>query len=508
MLIRETASCRCDGTTGTPTGGALRNVASRTVLRLGAALLCLSLVSLVFGQASLHFDPPNGSVGSTVVARVTGLEPGVQAQLVWAGAEAGWNVGDGEFHGVEATETRTPLAEGAADSAGNLTLQFAVPEGYGYLHDVFVTVNGQQAARQGFTVVPTFSIEPTSGPVGTPITVTMTGVGYKFWESVWQLAYDGAHSGWLSAITTAGTAVAVIPATGAPGTHTLQVISGTHPVPYLNQQQSPNFNPAIPTVLGALFEVTGGPPVMPVALVEQQVPRAPGGLSAAGEGDGPSLSADFASGIVGSPISLTGSGFPANTEVWLGYDANRGNRLSGRGWEVGEFPLGTVTTDADGAFTFTTTTPDDLGGEHNLIAAVADDGSNLRAETTYVITPSVTFSPSGPVEPGGEIVVTIKGVGWTETANIYTLLLDNGYLGYGCGFNSHGDVTIYLRAPGQSGWHFISLYPAIYQGELTGPGAPASTATANATYLQIPMLHFQDHPGEELPAFHLAFEVR
>ena len=31
---------------------------------------------------------------------------------------------------------------------------------------------------------------------------------------------------------------------------------------------------------------------------------------------------------------------------------------------------------------------------------------------------------------------------------------------------------------------------------------------ANATYLQLPMLHHQDHPGEELPAFVLAFEVR
>jgi hypothetical protein len=98
-------------------------------------------------------------------------------------------------------------------------------------------------------------------------------------------------------------------------------------------------------------------------------------------------------------------------------------------------------------------------------------------------------------------------VGWTATANIYTVLMDNGYIGYGCGFNSQGDVTIYLKAPGQEGTHFLSVFPSIYQGSVVSPGGP-STPDANATYLQLPMLNFRDHPGETLPAFHLAFEVR
>src|SRR5690606_21761658 len=102
-------------------------------------------------------------------------------------------------------------------------------------------------------------------------------------------------------------------------------------------------------------------------------------------------------GVVGSPLVLSGSGFPAASEVELAYTANRGNRLSGTGWEVVEVPLGSVTTDAAGAFTFELATPDDLGGEHDLVARARE-----------------------------------------------------------------GDVTIHLRAPGQPGWHFVSLYPAIY----------------------------------------------
>lgn len=47
--------------------------------------------------------------------------------------------------------------------------------------------------------------------------------------------------------------------TGEVGLYTLQAILGTHPaVPYPNQQQSPNYRPAAPTITSALFEVTEG----------------------------------------------------------------------------------------------------------------------------------------------------------------------------------------------------------------------------------------------------------
>ena len=63
----------------------------------------------------------------------------------------------------------------------------------------------------------------------------------------------------------------------------------------------------------------------------------------------------------------------------------------------------------------------------------------------------------------------LKGVGWTETANIYTVVCDDSYIGYVCAFNSQGDVEIPLQATGDPGWHFIDLYPAIYRGEEQRP---------------------------------------
>ena len=91
----------------------------------------------------------------------------------------------------------------------------------------------------------------------------------------------------------------------------------------------------------------------------------------------------------------------------------------------------------------------------------------------------------------------LKGVGWTETANIYHVTYDNNYSGYACGFNSQGDLELIMPATGEPGWHFITLYPGIYKGEEVRPNN-----------FRIPQLTYEaDHPAEDLPAFHFAIQV-
>src|SRR5690606_32370969 len=91
--------------------------------------------------------------------------------------------------------------------------------------------------------------------------------------------------------------------------------------------------------------------------------------------------------------------------------------------------------------------------------------------------------------------IHLKGVGWTETANIYAVVYDNAYIGSACGFNSQGDVVIPLHASGSPGWHFIDLYPAIYKGKEARP-----------RNFRLPQLTYaDDHPGEDLPRFRFAF---
>jgi hypothetical protein len=194
-------------------------------------------------------------------------------------------------------------------------------------------------------------------------------------------------------------------------------------------------------------------------------------------------------------MTIFGRGFSAGADVAITWTTVVGNRVGGSGWEERTEDVFHVTAGSDGTFESAWAVPDDLGGLHRLGAALA--GSQV-AQTSVTITPSVISAVTGSGTFGSEILIHMKGVGWTETANLYNLVYDNGFLGYICGFNSQGDVVIHLPATGAVGWHFIDLYPGIYKGK----------DAAGVQNFRIPQLTAEDdHPGERLPIFRLAFEV-
>ena len=486
-----------DDCNGRRRGKARGRRGGRSLVVAAVAVACLG--AWAWADPILALEPDHGPVGTEVRATVAGLPPGAPIKLAWESADASWNVKDGTFLGVSVSKTTTTLASATASEGGGASLRFRAPDDYGYTHNLFVLdEHGERVARQGFVIVPALSVSPASGPPGTPIHVRMTGIGYGFWQMVWHLLYDDKNTGWLSAITSRGTAEVVIPATGIPGPHTVMAMSGTHPVPYLNQQQSPIYLPQVPTVLHAMFTVTSGDAAATAPAEQQGLPRAQG---AAPSGAGPSLGLDATSGPVGSPAVLRGTGFPAGKKVGLTWSTVVGNRISGAGWEERASDWATVTAGSDGTFVYRFGTPDDLGGVHHIVATAGQ----ASASVDYTINPSVAEVEPDVVPPGGDITVHLKGVGWSQTANIYTLVMDDAYVGYGCGFNSQGDVTIHLQAPGEAGRHYVQLFPSIYQGTLGGNGAPPDTANAN--YLLLPMLNAADHPGERLPSFLLSFVV-
>jgi hypothetical protein len=472
-----------------------------------AAILAFPLAAI--GQTppgELTFTPEAGIVGTAVTARATGLPPGVRYTLVWRSGNPHWRTADGKFFGIEAPEAARPVASGVSDARGALALRFTVPEDFGYLHDVELHAAGgaadaQPAATQGFTVVPHLALASRAGPPGSPIAITVTGLGYRFYQVVWHLLYDGAQTGWLSAVTTHGTARVTIPATGAIGLHTLQAIEGPT-APYLNGQQSPNAQAAIPQVIAATYRIVPGPAVRPLPAAAQQPPRLAG--TSAADAIKAALATDAGSGPVGSAIVVNGSHFTPHGNVTLTWETLAGNRLSGSGWSTVERPLATASADAAGAFAVHVRTPEDLGGTHRIIARAGEG----EATAAYTIVPSVDEIAPRVVHPGDTFTLHVHGVGWTETANTYTTVLDNGFIGYECGFNSGGDVVVRLRAPGRIGVHYVDLYPTIYRGQVLGPGAPPPGAQVNGIYFLLPMLNAPDHPGEALPAFHLSFDVR
>ena len=177
----------------------------------------------------------------------------------------------------------------------------------------------------------------------------------------------------------------------------------------------------------------------------------------------------------------------------LGWSTVVGNRVAGEGWGESTRAVARAKADGGGNVEFRFPAPDDLGGLHAL--AVQDGAATKRG--LLWIAPSALPLDRARGPAGTPFTIHLKGVGWTETANIYTVVYDNGYIGYACGFNSQGDVEIKLYATGEPGWHFVDLYPAIYKGKEARP-----------LNFRIPQLSYEaDHPGEDLPAFRFAFEV-
>jgi hypothetical protein len=432
----------------------------------------------------LAATPLHGPAGTEITVTGQGFAPGQKVELVWRTVEGAWKAANGEYHGRDYKPVGYRIAALAAGDAGKFTARFTAPDDFGFVHDIVAQYGERLLTQTAFSIDMTMRVTPESGPPGTPIAIDVAGIGWRELENSWMLVYDNGFTGWVSAVTTRGAAHFTIPATGGAGTHVLQLIHGEFTFPYMNPQQNPV--PDRPR-FRATFRVTPGEPVLPPP-PEQQVQAKVRGLAGAGD-----LAVSPAFGGIDRPLVVTAQKLTPGKTYRLDWATVTGNRVAQGGWDESAKPVAEAVADAAGAVAFRFTVPDDLGGAHGL--AVKDGSTERRG--SYWVTPTALPLASERVAQGTTIALHLKGVGWTETANIYHVVYDNAYVGYACGFNSQGDVTVYLPATGDPGWHFIDLYPGIYKGAETRPNN-----------FRIPQLTYAaDHPGEDLPAFHYAVRV-
>lgn len=432
--------------------------------------------------------PTRGPWDTVVTAMASGLTPATSYDLVWTTGKVQWKLSDdrSKYVGREAKIVQQPLKAVTTDAAGAFTTTFAVPRGFGYAHDVMV-VDAAKVIRNKslFDVDMVTTITPTSGPVGTPITVEVKGIGYQSYQNSFELTYDNKYTGWVSSITTDGYARFTIPATGNPGVHIIALGHSEFGAPYMNPNQQPVVAsrpfPHIP------FTVTDGPAVMPAPANTQGFPT----LAAKPVDKG--IWTDPFAAPVGTGATLKAKALPANSDVEILWTTQVGNR-SVTGFEERTSTLGKTKTDATGAFSWALDVPDDLGGYHAISAKV---GETVVAQTRmYILANAFPLSVDRGAS-GTQTTLHLKGVGWTETEQIYHVVYDNAYTGYACAFQSKGDLTIYLTVSGDPGWHYIDMYPGIYQGEEKRP--------ANYKIPQLTAL--DDHPGEKMPIFRWAFYI-
>ena len=130
------------------------------------------------------------------------------------------------------------------DRAGRLSATFVVPEDFGFMHDIVLQQDGRVFTQIGFSIDMTVEISPKSGPVGTPIAVEVKGIGWRPLVNSWDLLYDNNFTGWISSVTTHGSASFAIPATGGPGVHILEVLHGELTFPLSQHAAEPGAGPA------------------------------------------------------------------------------------------------------------------------------------------------------------------------------------------------------------------------------------------------------------------------
>jgi hypothetical protein len=432
----------------------------------------------------LTVTPDHGPVGTPVKVAGDGLPPNQEFELIWRTVNGRWKVAQAQYLGREYTPIAYQIARVRTDGAGRFATTFRTPEDFGFSHDIIVQQGQRVFTQAGFSIDMSVSLSPKNGPLGTPITVSATGIGWRQLQNSWLLLYDNKFTGWISAVTTAGSARFTIPATGNPGTHVVEIVHGEFTFPYRNMQQSPQ--PDRPQ-FALHFTMTEGLPALPVSpelQTQSDVRRLP---------PSGALTASPAFGTVGAPVVVRGSGFAPGKAVELDWATVTGNRVGGSGWEEKSHVVATSTANAAGEAAFHFNVPDDLGGAHQLSVT----GDTDKQTGTFWIVASAASLSVNQGEAGTLFKIHLNGVGWTETANIYTIVYDNNYVGYACGFNSQGDIEIPLVATGEPGWHFIDLYPAIYKGTESRP-----------RNFRIPQLTYAaDHPGEDLPHFRFAFRV-
>jgi hypothetical protein len=445
--------------------------------------------------------------GSKFTVSGAGLPAGKTVTLTWSTANVDWMLDarpdSVDYLGRKATKITVRLAAAQTDANGAFSATLRVPYDFGGLHDMYAIVDGIQVAKGGLLIARAASITPKRGPVGTPITVIYSGLGSSLYEGGASLLYDNKYAGAITANWTRGTATMHIRAAGPPGLHTIEVADAIS-FKYLNIQQSP-----IPWGTGYKFSFrvtkdNGRPapsidwpaPVAPTMSTMTTLDTKTSSTAAA--------TLSTTSGQVLTKVGVSASGLTPSAPVDLSWATVVGNRVNCTGtcWSFASVSLGGGTAAADGTLKTAVKIPDGLGGWHVIQVS---QGGVVKTQVPFFVKRSfATKYVSGLVlKEGQAFTIHLKGLGWTQLDNTIAVDYDNSYVGYGCGFNSNGDVVMNMVATGGPGTHLIDMYPLLYTQQPSYPNTP---------YGMVPMLTYaRDVPGlalgYQLPAMRLAITI-
>jgi hypothetical protein len=488
--------------------------------------------------SNLTVTPDQGVQGVPMKITGSGLPANASIELTWSTNSATW-LADVEpntvnYLGTSYSKFNVIMTTVTTDSAGSFSFATKAPADFGGVHDIYAVQNGVALAHGGFEELRILKVTPTSGPIGTPITITYTSMGASLYTGGAEVSYDNHYTGEMMANWTRGTASVVIRAAGPVGTHFIQVGNAISFM-YMNVIQSP-----IPYTNGGMvkFKVTkdNGPaqsfitwPANVTPTVSQVTTLSSAGLDPASHAV---ATLSPTTGPVLTKTTLSVSNLPETGTATLNWSTVVGNRVNCAStcWSFSSVPLGSATI-TNGSINQQITVPDNLGGWHVVQVM---NGSTIEAQVPFYVKESIvnftnnagkviseglaTANDANTVaaiaagqsgvgshtfKDGQEFTISIKGVGWTQLDNTLGVDYDNSYIGYSCGFNSNGYMVVHVKATGAPGTHIIDLYPMLYS---------LSPSFASTPYGMVPILSSNnDFPGlalgYQVPSMHFAITI-
>jgi hypothetical protein len=176
--------------------------------------------------STLALTPTQGPVGTRAVLRGEGFAGGAMLRLVWqtyVGSRVSGN-------GFEPQENEIGTVRVGRD--GRIEMPVTIPDDLGGLHGLALRNGDKTLARTYFvTETSIVSMSPTSGPVGTPVTIHLKGVGWTEYDNIYIATYDNAYMGYACGFNSQGDVVITFPATGEPGEHVIDLYPGIYQGP-------------------------------------------------------------------------------------------------------------------------------------------------------------------------------------------------------------------------------------------------------------------------------------
>ena len=181
--------------------------------------------------ASLSITPAQGPVQTRAVLAGSGFPANTPVSVIW-GTQAGSRVSGNGFAPKEQT-----LAKLTVTADGRLDEPLIVPEDLGGMHTLSIKAGEKTLARTSFAIeTSVVSISPTSGPVGSPVTIHLKGVGWTDFDNIYVATYDNAYMGYVCGFNSQGDVIINFNASGSPGMHLIDFYPGIYQGPEKDQQ--------------------------------------------------------------------------------------------------------------------------------------------------------------------------------------------------------------------------------------------------------------------------------